>query len=97
MNTETKQLLTRWQSLEKNDALRRAGATARLLWIVGFVLGLSVLFAVVYRLHPAFVALPAAAMGWVTAESNALRLRVAHWAVFRNYIDWEKVEEDLRG
>ncbi len=97
MNTETKQLLTRWQSLEKNDGLQRAGATARLLWIVGLVLCIFVVFAVVYRLHPAFVAVAAAGMGWVIAESNALRTRLAQWPIFKSYIDWKKVEEDLRG
>ncbi len=97
MNTETKQLLTRWQSLEKNDGLQRAGATARLLWIVGLVLCIFVVFAVVYRLHAAFVAVAAAGMGWVIAESNALRTRLAQWPIFKSYIDWKKVEEDLRG
>ena len=97
MNTETKQLLTRWQSLEENGGLQRAGATARLLWIVGLVLCIFVVFAVVYRLHPAFVAVTAAVMGWVIAESNALRTRLAQWPLFKSYIDWKKVEEDLRG
>jgi hypothetical protein len=97
MNIETKQLLTCWQSLEKNGGLRRADATARLLWIFGLLLCIFVVFAVVYRLHPAFVAVPAAAMGWVIAESNALRTRLAQWPVVKTYIDWKKVEEDLRG
>ena len=97
MNTETKQLLTRRQSLEKNGGLQRAGATARLLWIVGLVLCIFVVFAVVYRLHPAFVGVGAAGMGWAIAESNALRTRLAQWPIFKSYIDWKKVEEDLRG
>ena len=95
MNTETKQLLARWQSLEKNGGLQRAGATARLLWIVGLVLCIFVVFAVVYRLHPAFVAVAAAVMGWVIAESNALRTRLAQWPIFKRYIDWKLVQEDL--
>ncbi len=97
MNIETKQLLTRWQSLEKNDGLRRAGATARRFWIIGLVLCIFVVFAVFYRLHPAFIAGPAAAMGWVIAESNALRTRLAQWPIVKSYIDWKKVEEDLKG
>ncbi len=36
-------------------------------------------------------------MGWVVAESHALRTRLAHWPIFKSYIDWKKVEEDLRG
>ena len=97
MNTKTKRLLTRWQSLEKNGGLQRAGATARLLWIVGLVLCTLVVFAVVCRIHPAFVAVVAAVMGWVIAESNALRTRLTQWPILKTYIDWKKVEEDLKG
>jgi hypothetical protein len=97
MNTETKQLLTRWQSLEKGDGLQRASVAARTLRIVGLVLCIFVVLAVVYGLHPAFVAVAAAVMGWVVAESNALRTRFSQWPIFKRYIDWKKVEEDLRG
>lgn len=97
MNIETRQLLTRWQSLEKNDGLRRAVATSRRLWMVGLVLCIFVVFAMFYGLHPVFIAGPAAAMGWVIAESNALRTRLAQWPIVKAYIDWKKVEEDLKG
>ena len=97
MNTETKELLTRWQSLEKDGGLQRAGAASRTLRIVGLVLCIFVVFAVVYRLHPALVAVAAAVMGWMIAESNALRTRLTQWPIFKSYIDWKKVEEDLRG
>ncbi len=97
MNTETRQLLSRWQSLEKDGAFQRAASKARALWLVGLVLCIFVVFAVVYELHPAFVAVAAAAMGWMIAESNALRTRVAQWPIFKTYIDWKRVEEDLKG
>ena len=97
MNIETKQLLTRWQSLENSGGLQRADATARWLWIVGLVLCLFVVFAVSYRLHSVFIAGPAAALGWVIAESNALRTRLAQWPIIKTYIDWKKVDEDLKG
>jgi hypothetical protein len=97
MNTETKQLLTRWQSLEKDGGLQHAASRARALWFVGLALCIVVVFAVIYRLHPAFAALAAAAMGWVVAESNELRTRVAQWPIFKTYIDWNRVEEDLKG
>jgi cytochrome c-type biogenesis protein CcmH/NrfG len=97
MNTETKQLLSRWQLLEKDSGLQHAASRARALWFTGLVLCIFVVFAVIYRLHPAFVAVAAAAMGWVTAESNALRTRLAQWPIFKTYIDWKRVEEDLRG
>ena len=96
MNNETKQLLTRWQSLEKDDGVKRATSKARALWIIGLMLFIFVVFAVVYRLHPALIAVAATVMGWVIAESNALRTRLAQWPIFRAYIDWKKVEEDLK-
>src|ERR1051325_11207244 len=96
MNAETKQLLTRLRSLEKGGGLRRADSTARVLWIVGLVLLLLVVFGLVYRLHPALLAVAAAVMGWVIAERNALRTRVAQWPIIRSYIDWKRVEQDLK-
>jgi hypothetical protein len=97
MNTETKQLLLRWQSLEKDGGLRRAGLIAGALRIAGLALGVFIAFAVVRRLDPLFIVPPAAVIGWMAAEANALRTRIAQWPIFKNYIDWKKVEEDLRG
>src|ERR1041384_452431 len=96
MNDETKQLLARWQSLEKDGGLRRADSTARVLWIVGLVLFLLVVFGLVYGFHPALIAVAAAVMGWVIAERNALRTRAAQWPIFRSYIDWKRVQQDLK-
>ena len=96
MTSETKQLLTRWQSLEKDGGLQRAASMARVLWMVGLVLCLFVVFGVVYRLHPALIAIAAAVMGWVIAERNALRTRAAQWPIFRSYIDWKRVQDDLK-
>jgi hypothetical protein len=50
---------------------------------------------VVYRLHPAPVAVAAAIMGWVIAERNALRTKSAQWPAFKRYIDWQSVKDDL--
>ncbi|HEY4415849.1 MAG TPA: hypothetical protein VGO57_09170 [Verrucomicrobiae bacterium] len=96
MNSEAKQLLSRWQSLEKDGGLRRAGSIARGLWIVGLVLFLFVGFGVVYHLHQALIAIAAAMMGWVVAERNALRTRIVQWPIFKSYIDWKRVQDDLR-
>jgi hypothetical protein len=96
MNIETKRFLTRWQSLEKDGGLQRAVSVARVLWIVGLVLFMFVVFGLVYRLHPALIAAAAAVMGWVIAERNALRTRASQWPVFKNYIDWKRVQEDLK-
>ena len=95
MNSETRKLLARWKSLENEGGVERIATAARILWFVGLALFLFVVFAVVYRLHPVLIATGAAAVGWVTAESNALRLRLAQWPIFKNYIDWKRVDEDL--
>ncbi len=95
MNGETKQLLARWQALDGEAGLRRAALTARILWLVGLGLAMFVALAVAYKLHPAFVAIGAAVMGWTTAERNALRTRLAQWPIFRRYVDWNRVKQDL--
>jgi hypothetical protein len=68
---------------------------ARVLWIVGLVLCILVVLGVALKLHPAAVAVPAAIMGWIIAETNALRSRAAQWPIFKRYIDWKRVEQDL--
>jgi hypothetical protein len=95
MNSDTKQLLTRWQSLREERGLQRAATAARTLWFVGLALCIFVVFGVVYSLHPALIAVGAAAMGWVTAERNALRTRASQWPIVQNYIDWNRVQNDL--
>jgi hypothetical protein len=95
MNGDTKQLLARWQALEGEDGLRRATLTARILWLVGLGLAVFVALAVAYELHPAFVAIGAAVMGWTIAERNALRTRIAQWPTFKRYVDWNRVKQDL--
>ena len=69
---------------------------ARVLWVVGLVLFLFVVLGVLYHLHPALIAVAAAVMGWVVAERNALRTRIAQWPIFKSYIDWRRVQDDLR-
>ena len=95
MNAETKQLLNRWQALETGDGLRKAKSLARILWAVGLLLFALVVFGVVCNLHPALIAVAAAAAGWIIAERNALLSRATQWPVFRSYIDWKRVQEDL--
>jgi hypothetical protein len=92
---QTKQLLARWKALDSGDGLQRAAALSRALWVVGLALFTFVVFGVVYRLHPAAIAAGAAIMGWVTAERNALRTRATQWPIFKQYIDWNRVHQDL--
>jgi hypothetical protein len=94
VDSETKQLLARWRSLESGDGLRAALSTSRVLLLVGLALCLFVVFAIVYKFHPVAIAFAATAMGWVIAERNALRSRVSQWPIFRKYIDWKRVSED---
>ena len=71
----------RWQNGKPTPALE--GKFASLFWKLTFAV---------------MVVLAASAMmGWVVAERNALRTRIAQWSVFKTYIDWSRVEEDLRG
>jgi hypothetical protein len=93
--TETRQLLARWKALESGDGLQRAAALSRALWVVGLALFAFVVFGVLYGLHPAATATGAAIMGWVTAERNALRTRADQWPIFKQYIDWNRVQRDL--
>jgi hypothetical protein len=95
MNKETKILLARWQSLEQGDGLRQARSFARLLWLIGLVLCLFVVFGIIYRFPPVAVAVAATTMGWVTAERNALVTKLAQWPTFKRYVDWKRVGEDL--
>jgi hypothetical protein len=94
VNPETKQLPTRWRFLEQGEGLQRATSTARVAGVVGFLLCAFVVFAIVYRLHPVAIALAAAGLGWVVAERNALRSRIAQWPILKRYINWKQVNED---
>ncbi|HZZ29728.1 MAG TPA: hypothetical protein VFE46_17160 [Pirellulales bacterium] len=66
-----------------------------LLWFLGLVFCIIVVFGVIYRFHPAIIAIAAAAMGWLVAECNALRSRMLQWPIFKQYIDWQHVHKDI--
>jgi hypothetical protein len=91
MQNHTNRLLIRLDSLEKGDGLRRAKWVGRVLLVVGLLLAIFIGFAVAYGLHPGFIAVAAAAVGWIIAERNALRSRISQWPIMRNYIDWRRV------
>jgi hypothetical protein len=95
MQNHTNRLLIRLDSLEKGDGLRRAKWVGRVLFVVGLLLAIFIGFAVAYGLHPGFIAVAAAAVGWIIAERNALRSRISQWPIMRNYIDWQRVQADL--
>ena len=96
MNPHTKQLLVRWNALENGDGIRRATAIVRCLWCVGFLLCILVILAIVYQWHVSAVVVPAIVLGSIIAEANALRARLAQWPLLRPYIDWPRVQDDLK-
>ena len=88
-------MLTRLDSLEKGEGIRRANSVSLVLFLVGLLLAIFVGIAMAYGLHRGFIAVAAAAVGWIVAERNALRLRISQWPIMRNYIDWQRVQADL--
>nr|AAL24534.1 orf100EGC134 [uncultured bacterium] len=97
MDMGTRQLLNRWQSLRTETGLSRAATLARGLWFVGLALFFLVVFGLYYGLPPVALAIVSAAMGWVIAERNALKSRIAQWPTVSSYIDWERVSSGLDG
>jgi hypothetical protein len=83
------------QSLESGNGLKRVALISRLLWFLGLGLFLAVGLGIVYGLHPAALSAIAGVAGWIIAECNALRTRLNQWPVFREYVDWNRVQEDL--
>lgn len=96
MNSEIKGMLERWNSLRESNGLETAARTIRKLWFVAIALTLVLAYCIIYKLHPIITVIPAIALGWVIAERNALRSRRDQWPVISNYIDWQRVENDLR-
>ena len=97
MDTGTRQLLNRWESLRSGTGLARATAVSRTLWLLGLALFLVVVIGLYYMFPPAALVAASAVMGWVIAERNALKSRLAQWPTIASYIDWERVRNDLGG
>jgi hypothetical protein len=95
MSIEAKQLLQRWESLRSGTGLTRAASVARALWFFGLVLFLIIVVGLYYGLSPVVLVIVSAVMGWVIAERNALKLRIAQWPVLAGYIDWTRINNDL--
>jgi O-antigen/teichoic acid export membrane protein len=95
MDQTTKDILMRWRSLENGDGLALAASRVKILWGVGLILCCGVVFGVMYGVHSAGIAIAATALGWVVAETNALRSRLKQWPIFKQYIDWQRVHQDI--
>jgi hypothetical protein len=96
VDAETEVLLLRWQSLSRSDALERAKSAALGLGAVSFVGAGLVVIAIVQDASAVWVAPGAAVVGWLVAEANALRTRIAQWETFKRYLDWQRIELDLK-
>jgi hypothetical protein len=95
VDTSTKQLLAKWLALSQAGALQRAKSMVWTLWIFSGIVAMLVVVAIANRADPVWVAVGAAAVGWLIAETNALRTRIAQWSTFRRYLDWKRIEQDL--
>ncbi len=95
MDKNSKNLLLRWQALDKGEGIQQVKSTIRRLDLFGFAFSFAIVYCIFFKLHPVFIALAAAALGWVTAERNALKTRMDQWSFLKQYIDWERVEKDL--
>jgi uncharacterized protein HemY len=95
MDKNSKSLLLRWQALEKGDGIQQVKSMIRRLDLFGFAASLIVVYCIYFKLNPIFVALAAIVLGWVVAERNALRSRMDQWSFLKQYIDWQRVEQDV--
>jgi hypothetical protein len=93
---ETKRLLLRWQALSKPGGLQRARSMALTLCIFGFIVAIVVAVAIVKGHSPVWVALGGVVVGWIIAETNALRSRIEQWDTFQRYLDWARIEQELK-
>jgi len=90
-----KTILRRWHALHQGEGLKHAMRVCRILWALGFIACLATIACVLLGLHPIFPTLISAVMGWLVAESNALRTRLSQWPVMESYINWDRVQSDL--
>jgi hypothetical protein len=95
IDPSTNQILARWQALSEGPGMRRAALTYRILSMVGLVLTIFVIYAWALHRNSNFTVATALVAGWVVAESNALRHRQSQWPIFKEYLDWNRVHQDL--
>jgi hypothetical protein len=95
MDDHTKSILTRWQTLEGGEGLKKVRFYSYVLWLVGLLSCIFTVVGVAIGINPIATAISAAITGWIVAETNALRNRISQWPIFQRYIDWKRVHEDL--
>ena len=96
VDLETKRLLLRWHSLSRPEALQRVRSIALTLWVVGLVVFILLAIAVARSSPPVLIAFGGVVAGWLISETNVLRTRIAQWNTFKRYLDWQRIEQDLK-
>ena len=92
---DPKQILMRWQALSEAPGMRRTVLRSRILSMAGLLLTIFVIYASARHLNPNRTVAAALVAGWVVAESIALRNRQSQWPIFKEYLDWHRVQQDL--
>src|SRR5262249_40991477 len=92
----TRKILLRWQALSHPEGLRSTKLLAVWLRVLGAVLVGFVVFAVSMKFSPVWVVVGAFLVGWVSGEANALRMRLHQWDTFSRYLDWARIERDVK-
>lgn len=96
VDAATKTLLQRWLELTKPGALERVKTLSLVFWILGLIVFLAVGLAISQGYSPVIVAGGGMVAGWLIAETNALRARITQWSTFQRYLDWNRIEQDLK-
>ena|SRR5262249_42191649 len=96
MDQETRKLLLQWRLLEDDGNLRAVDWRWRLFNFVGLLCSLAVVFGLIYGLHPIAIAVAAAIGGAMAAQTTFVLTRRNRWPIFKKYINWQQVHDDLK-
>ena len=96
MDAKSKELLLRWQSLNEAEAMKRSRKHMLVFRCTGLVAFFAAATGIALDRSSAAVAVPAIAFGWIVAETNALRTRMDQWPIFKRYINWQRIADDLQ-
>src|SRR5262245_53625905 len=94
---ERSEFLSRWSALESGSGLGEARAVSKRLSLSSLAICAFTAIAGLYFSPFSLVfVIPGIMIGYLIAERNALDSRAKQWAIFREYIDWPKVRQDLQ-
>ena len=87
--------LKKWKYLKEGGGIERASSMSTSLFFIGVFLSVVVVLLIYFQAHSSIVATASVAIGWVVAEKNALRSRVAMWPKLEKYLNWELINEHI--